>query len=96
MDWLKPHCTPLEVWWTHDRRTVEFDWAGVLGSLPGASFPAKGFGAADNKKATAHLVRFGGVPSYAAFRRGVSALVPGHAAVHRVVVANWAGAGWPV
>jgi Uri superfamily endonuclease len=94
IDHLKPHCTPVEVWWTHDRRKVEFDWAAVLGSLPGASFPAKGFGAADNTRATAHLVRFDGVPAFAEFRRGVAALVPGHADLHRVAVTNWAGAGW--
>lgn len=95
IDHLKPYCTPLEVWWTHDRRKVEFDWADALGSLPGASFPAKRFGAADNPKAVAHLVRFAKVPSVAEFRRTASALVPDHADVHQVVVANWTGAGWP-
>jgi Uri superfamily endonuclease len=60
IDWLKPLSTPVAVWWSHDRRKVEFDWADVLAGLPGASFPATGFGAADNERAQAHLVRFDG------------------------------------
>lgn len=95
VDWLKPHCAPVAVWWTHDRRKVEFAWADVLAALPGASFPAKGFGAGDNKHAAAHLVRFDAVPAFDEFRRRVSAGVRDHAPVHQVAVENWAGTGWP-
>jgi Uri superfamily endonuclease len=95
IDWLKPHCTPEVVWWTHDRRKVEFTWAGVLASLDGASFPAGGFGAADNKGAQAHLARFDEVPRFEQFQEHASAIVADHAPVHQLAVANWAGAGWP-
>lgn len=96
IDHLKPLCTPVAVWWTHDRHKVEFDWANVLESLPGASFPAPKFGSADNKSAKAHLVHFAEVPSFAAFRRRVKAAMKGHAQVHEKTIENWTGCGWPV
>ena len=94
IDWLKPYCAPVAVWWTHDRRKVEFAWADVLAALPGASFPAPGFGAADNAGAEAHLVRFDEVPSFGEFRRRVSVVVRDHAHVHRTGVEGWEGSGW--
>lgn len=63
VDHLIPHGSPVEVWWTHDSREVEFAWAEVLTGSPGASCPAAGFGAADNRAAEAHLVRFARMPS---------------------------------
>lgn len=93
IDWLKPLCTPVAVWWTHDRRKVEFDWARILASLPGASFPAPAFGAADNRAAKAHLVRFDRVPSFTLFRQRATAA--GHSQVHRKRIESWAGRGWP-
>ena len=81
VDYLKPHCTPVAVWWTHDRRRVEFAWAAALGAMPGASFPAPRFGAADNDAAAAHLVRFDRLPGAAEFRPAVAGRGQGHAAV---------------
>lgn len=95
IDWLKPRCTPAAVWWTHERRHVEFDWADLLAELPGASCPVARFGGNDNPSADAHLVRFDAVPSIAAFRRRVARAMPGHAPIHEVVVKNWCGRGWP-
>lgn len=95
IDHLKPLCTPVAVWWTHDRRKVEFDWARVLGSLPASSFPAPAFGAADNKDAEAHLVRFDRMPSFSLFRQRVVNEMDGHAPVYEKMVENWAGHGWP-
>jgi Uri superfamily endonuclease len=95
IDWLKPHCTPLAVWWTHDRRKVEFGWASILGALPGAGCPVKGFGAADNPDGNTHLVRFDELPSLAGFRRRARRYMPDHAGVHGVEIENWAGTGWP-
>jgi Uri superfamily endonuclease len=51
VDNLKPHCTPVEVWWTHDRRKVVFDWA------------ARGLGSNDNPDAESHLIHFAELPS---------------------------------
>jgi Uri superfamily endonuclease len=95
IDWLKPRCTPLAEWWTHDRRKVEFDWATMLAALPGADCPAEGFGAADNPDGNAHPFRFDELPSLAGFRRRVRAHTPDHARVHGVEIENWAGTGWP-
>jgi len=95
IDHLKPLGKPVVVWWTHDRAKVEFAWAEILGSMPGASFPAPRFGAADNAKAQAHLVRFARMPSVTDFRRRVAAALAGHAPVSATSIENWAGAGWP-
>lgn len=95
VDHLKPLCTPVAVWWTHDRRKVEFDWAGLLASLPGADFPADKFGAADNRSAKAHLVRFDRMPSFTMFRRRVRDAMTGHAPVYERMVRDWTGCGWP-
>lgn len=94
IDHLKPLCTPVAVWWTHDRDKVEFDWAEILAKMPGASFPAPRFGAADNKKAKAHLVRFGRKPSIAEFRRRVNGTRTGPD-VFEMAVEGWTGSGWP-
>jgi len=95
IDYLKPECVPVAVWWTYDRGPVEFDWATVLGAMPGASCPARTFGANDNRGAESHLVRFASPPSFEAFQKGVKSMLPGHARLHRVAVENWTGAGWP-
>lgn len=95
IDWLKPRCTPAAVWWTHERRHIEFDWADLLAEMPGASCPVARFGGNDNPSADAHLVRFDAVPSIAAFRRRVAKAMPGHALIHEIVVKDWCGHGWP-
>ncbi len=95
IDWLKPRCTPAAVWWTHERRHVEFDWADLLVGLPGATCPAARFGGNVNPSADAHLVRFDAVPSIAAFRRRVARTMPGHAPINVIRVENWCGHGWP-
>jgi Uri superfamily endonuclease len=95
IDWLKPRCTPAAVWWTHERRHVEFDWADLLVALPGATCPVARFGGRDNPAAEAHLFRFDDVPSIAAFRRRVAKAMPGHAPIHEIVVKDWCGNGWP-
>ncbi|MFO0806751.1 MAG: GIY-YIG nuclease family protein [Gemmataceae bacterium] len=89
IDYLKRHCKPVALWWTHDRAKVEFHWAEILGSMPGRSFPAPRFGAADNDKAEAHLVRFAKMPSFADFRRRVETAMSGHAPLHKIRVSDW-------
>lgn len=95
IDWLKPRCTPVAVWWTHERRPVEFDWVDLLADLPGATVPVARFGGRDNPAAEAHLFRFDDVPSVAAFRRRVTRQMSGHAPVGMTGVENWAKRGWP-
>ncbi len=95
IDWLKPRCTPAAVWWTHERRHVEFDWADLLAELPGASCPVARFGGNDNPSADAHLVRFDDMPSVVTFRRRVATRLAGHALVHEIAVKSWCGHGWP-
>jgi Uri superfamily endonuclease len=91
IDYLKRRCKPVALWWTHDRAKVEFQWAEILGSMPGRSFPAPGFGAADNDGAEAHLVRFAKMPSFAVFRRRVEDAMTGHAPIHRMRIRGWKG-----
>lgn len=95
VDHLIPYGTPIEVWWTYDFRKVEFAWAEVLTGLPGASCPAAGFGAADNRAAEAHLVRFARMPSVDEFCRRVKEAVDEHDPVQRLAVKGWSGHGWP-
>ncbi|MBA4191998.1 MAG: hypothetical protein C0467_28800 [Planctomycetaceae bacterium] len=95
IDWLKPRCTPVAVWWTNERRHVEFDWADLLADLPGATFPVRRFGGNDNPSAEAHLVRFDTVPALATFQRRVQHAMPGHALIHEKTVNRRTRHGWP-
>jgi Uri superfamily endonuclease len=95
VDHLIPHGTPVEVWWSHEGRKVEFAWAEVLAGLPGTSCPAAGFGAADNPAAEAHLVRFARMPSADEFSRRVKDVLDGHSPVYETEVKHWTGHGWP-
>lgn len=95
IDFLKSACTPVESWWTYDRSKREFVWAALLRSMPFASCPIKGFGAADNNNAEAHLVMFPSLPSITAFRRRARRSLPGHAPIFHNVIENWIGNGWP-
>lgn len=56
IDWLKPRCTPVAVWRTHERRHVEFDWVDLLADLPGATVPDRWFGGNDKPKSDVHLI----------------------------------------
>lgn len=95
IDYLKPLCKPVAVWWTNEVRHVEFDWADLLADLPGATVPARRFGGNDNPAAEAHLFRFDRMPSVAEFRRRVGEAMPGHAPISEKTVENWTGYGWP-
>lgn len=58
-DYLKDYLDIREVWWQVDALNRECESVHALADLPGASFPAAGFGASDcRNRCLAHLVRF--------------------------------------
>ena len=61
IDYLRPDCDWLEVWVCEGPAAGECDWAGRLGSLPGAA-PVSGFGASDCRCGS-HLLRFDALPA---------------------------------
>ena len=62
IDYLRAHTDPEEVWYCHDSRRWEHQWAKCIGTLPGASVPLAGFGASDCG-CESHLCFFKGRPS---------------------------------
>jgi len=58
-DYLKDRLDILEVWWQVEELNRECESVHALADLPGASFPAAGFGASDcRNRCPAHLVQF--------------------------------------
>lgn len=61
LDYLRPHCRVLGFWVAPGKERREHLWAGLLGSLPNASYPLPRFGASDCR-CPAHLVRLEQIP----------------------------------
>lgn len=83
VDYLRAVTTPEAVWYTHDPERRECTWAEILRSLPGATVPLDGFGASDCN-CSAHLARFGEIPSLSTFRMRLRAQCPEHAVVKQI------------
>ena|ERR1017187_5348707 len=47
IDYLRPHTTLDEVWFCHDRKSREHEWASCFAGMMGASVPLAGFGSSD-------------------------------------------------
>ena len=77
IDYLRPALDLSEIWFTHDSRHREHQWAGVLASLSGAAIPISGFGASDCR-CNSHLFFFNSPPSGAGFCRRVHATLNLH------------------
>ncbi len=59
LDWLRPHAVLAGCWYSTDGSSLECTWSQSLLHLPGATIPARGFGAADCRcGCAAHLVAF--------------------------------------
>jgi len=47
IDYLRPHTTLEQIWFTYDRKSPEHDWARCFAGMRGASMPLAGFGSSD-------------------------------------------------
>jgi len=83
IDYLRLKLPFNEVWYTHDHRKRECEWAGLLAGMQGAVIPLPGFGASDCK-CMAHLIYFERNPSFRAFRKRLSYSNVNHASVRQV------------
>lgn len=82
VDYLRA-VTELEaVWYTHDEKRRECEWAMALRTLPGMTVPLHGFGASDCS-CPGHLILGEGEPDLFRFRDRVRSAVPSHAPIFR-------------
>lgn len=81
IDYLRPALDLTEIWFTHDSRHREHQWAGVLASWSGATIPISGFGASDCR-CNSHLFFFDSPPSGTGFRRRVHAILNPHGKIY--------------
>ena len=81
IDYLHPALDLTEIWFTHDSRHREHQWAGVLANLSGATIPISGFGASDCR-CNSHLFFFDSPPSGAGFCRRVHAILNPHGKIY--------------
>ncbi len=72
IDALTAAAPVVEVWAVQGGERLECAWAAALGTLPGVTIPARGFGASDCR-CPAHLLRVGDV---AAARAAIAATAP--------------------
>jgi len=77
IDYLRPALDLTEIWFTHDYRHREHQWAGALAGLSGTTIPISGFGASDCR-CNSHLFFFNSPPSGTGFRRRVHASLNPH------------------
>lgn len=70
VDTLRQWAPVKAVWFTEGDQRRECAWALALAEMPGASIPARGFGASDCSCPT-HLVHFPFLPERSAFARRV-------------------------
>ena len=83
IDYLRLQLPFNEVWYTHDLRKRECEWAGVLSSIKGARIPFPGFGATDCT-CSSHLIYFNRRPSFKGFRKRLYSSKVGHASIKQV------------
>lgn len=74
IDALQAVTRPVGAWFAEGEGRRECVWAAALGTLPGASIPAPGFGASDCR-CPAHLIHFSAIPDRAAFAGAVGEAV---------------------
>ena len=71
IDYLRPACDLVAVWFTTDAARQEHAWANAVAQLTGARAPLPGFGSRDCECET-HLYHFDGMPSVRDFRQHVN------------------------
>jgi Uri superfamily endonuclease len=83
IDYVKCALRLEEIWWTHDARRREHQWASVMPHM-GGTIPLGDFGASDCTCAS-HLSFFSTPPSLAVFRKVLRRAFPSHKAVHKQI-----------
>ncbi|MHC4769190.1 MAG: GIY-YIG nuclease family protein [Planctomycetota bacterium] len=78
IDYLRLGADLVEVWYAHETRRREHQWASIVSALQGGSVPLPGFGASDCGCAS-HLFHFDERPSVRVFRGSLRRAHPGHA-----------------
>ena len=71
IDYLRPVCDLVEVWFTTDSAHREHSWAKAVARLAGAGVPLSGFGSSDCT-CKSHLFFFTGMPSVRSFQQRVN------------------------
>lgn len=83
IDYLRAVTSVDAVWYTHDERRRECDWAAVLRDHKEARIPLERFGASDCGCAS-HLVVFDEPPSWTGFRQQVRTRWPDQAPLQQI------------
>ncbi len=76
IDYLKPHVELVEIWYSHDPRHREHQWAKLIHKLS-YEIPMKGFGSSDCD-CDSHLFYFSNKPRFVEFERLVLGKYRGH------------------
>lgn len=84
VDYLWPVLRIVEIWYSHDPRRREHQWAHILRRAIGFSVPLPGFGASDCG-CDSHLAYSTARPSFGSFQAHVHRIIPGHHALRRAL-----------
>ncbi len=90
LDYLLPHCRPLQVWWTTSAERLECPWAALI-ERHATRWPP-GFGASDCR-CPGHLLSLPDGARLATALRGLRAASPG--SVQRLILPAQRKMGWP-
>jgi Uri superfamily endonuclease len=81
IDYLRAASRLREIWFTHDSRRREHQWAGILRSHMGLEIPSSGFGASDCD-CESHMFYVVEKPDFQSFQACVHADLAGHGVIH--------------
>lgn len=87
IDYLRPAVEIVDVWYSHDPKKREHQWADILMKIPGVEIPVKGFGSSDCG-CRAHLFFFKSAIPLGMFRKRVKDAIPDHHKMGRVTDTN--------
>lgn len=77
LDYLRPFLHLIEIWYSHDTKQREHQWANQISILRGVRQPFVGFGASDCDCST-HFFWIGYKPSFSGFRQRMRKVEPEH------------------
>jgi len=81
LDFLRKHTQIIAIWYTHDKKKREHQWAKVFNENPLTSIPLEGFGSSDCK-CESHLVYCNTAIKFANFSNKVNNLFPKHMPIY--------------